>query len=44
MAPVCHVCKHTGERICDPTEAEIRCMICGRCEAERLAAGEQPTK
>lgn len=31
---VCHVCRYTGERICDPQEAQIRCLICGRCEAE----------
>lgn len=31
----CFVCKHTGERICDAEEAEIRCMICGRCEREK---------
>ena len=34
--PACFVCKRTGEKICDGEEAEIRCTVCGRCEAERL--------
>lgn len=31
----CHVCKRTGE----PTEAEIRCLVCGSCaaDAQRIA-------
>jgi len=34
----CFICKHDGTRICDPVEAETRCLLCGRCEAERLLA------
>lgn len=33
----CFRCKYDGTRICDPVEAELRCTVCGRCEAERLA-------
>jgi len=33
---MCFQCKRTGERICNPVEAEIKCMICNRCEVERL--------
>lgn len=31
----CHICKQDGTRECDPAAAEIRCMVCGKCEAER---------
>jgi hypothetical protein len=30
----CHICKQTGQRTCDPQEAEIKCMICGKCAAK----------
>ena len=30
----CHRCIRTGVGTCDPSEAEIKCMICGFCEAE----------
>ena len=36
----CMICRRTGERICDPDEADLRCMICGYCERE--AADEYP--
>lgn len=36
MAVTCHICKRTGIRTCDEEEAEIRCMICGFCDAEKL--------
>lgn len=35
MAPSCHICKRTGVRECDPEAAEIKCMLCGFCEAEK---------
>jgi hypothetical protein len=28
----CHICRRTGQRTCDPAEAEIKCMICGQCQ------------
>lgn len=31
---MCHICKRTGIRECDPHEAEIKCMICGFCSKE----------
>lgn len=31
----CHICVRTGEKTCDPEEANVKCMICGRCEAEK---------
>lgn len=41
---MCHICQRTGVRTCDEEEAEIKCMICGFCEAEadrkRREAGE----
>jgi hypothetical protein len=36
MAPTCHICVKTGIRECDPEAAEIKCVICGFCEAEKL--------
>lgn len=30
----CHICVRTGEKTCDLEEAELKCMICGRCEKE----------
>lgn len=32
----CHICVRTGERTCDPQEAEIKCLICGFCERQAL--------
>ncbi len=32
----CHICKFTGEHTCDLSEAEIKCVICGKCEGKRL--------
>ena len=32
---VCHICKRTGVRTCDPKEAEIKCMVCGFCESDQ---------
>lgn len=29
----CFRCKRTGEMICDAEEAELRCEVCGACEA-----------
>lgn len=31
----CFVCKKTGERECDPEAAEIKCFLCGWCEAQK---------
>ena len=31
----CHICKRTGIRTCDATEAEFMCSICGFCRAEK---------
>lgn len=36
----CHICKRDGTRTCNQEEAEIKCMLCGRCEAERAKAAE----
>lgn len=36
MAPDCHVCRITGIRECDPEVAELKCGLCGFCEAKRL--------
>jgi hypothetical protein len=36
MAPTCHVCCRTGIRECDPEAAEIKCVICGFCEGQKL--------
>lgn len=33
---MCHVCKRTGIRECDPATAEIKCTICGFCERQAL--------
>lgn len=33
---MCKPCPHGNPPICNPIEAEIRCMVCGRCEAEEL--------
>lgn len=33
---MCHICKRTGIRECNPEEAEIKCTICGFCEREAL--------
>jgi len=30
----CFVCRHTGQKVCDEEEAEIMCLLCGRCERE----------
>jgi len=30
----CFICKYDGTRICNAEEAEIKCFLCGRCEAE----------
>lgn len=32
----CHKCVYTGEKTCNAQEAKIKCLICGRCEAERI--------
>lgn len=32
----CHICKHNGERTCDPEEAALKCFLCGRCEREAI--------
>lgn len=31
----CYICKTTGIRTCDKEEAEIKCAVCGFCEAEK---------
>jgi ribosomal protein L37E len=41
MSVTCHVCKRTGIRTCDYDEAEIKCMICGFCEAEKTRADRE---
>lgn len=28
----CRICPRTGQRICDPEEAEVLCAVCGMCE------------
>lgn len=28
----CKICVHDGSRECDAESAEIKCMICGRCQ------------
>lgn len=40
MAVVCHVCKKTGIRECDPELAEIKCEICGYCKKEEKRDGK----
>lgn len=37
----CFVCKHSGQHVCNAEEAEIKCMVCGRCEAEKQLAKEE---
>ena len=37
----CHICKTTGIRTCDKDEAEIKCMICGYCDAEKEREKQQ---
>lgn len=39
----CHICKRTGEKTCNLQEAEIKCMVCGRCELERVMEQEDTT-
>jgi hypothetical protein len=31
---MCHVCKRTGIRECDPDASAVKCLICGFCEKE----------
>jgi len=35
VSMACFRCKYDGTVICDPEEAEIRCLVCGRCAAEK---------
>ena len=39
---MCHTCKRTGVRECDPEAAEIRCTICGYCESNTKQEDFQP--
>lgn len=43
----CHVCVYSGVKTCNAEEAELKCLICGRCEAEKakeVADGRETDK
>lgn len=36
----CHICAETGERTCNPVEAEIKCLVCNLCATKKLLEEE----
>lgn len=33
---ICFGCVRTGEIICDPEDADLRCEVCGACRAPKV--------